>query len=93
LLDGSGLVMDSLFANTYVAPAPVDINNRVTQALTTDLNITVNQNKIQLLKTASKIKLKALFNTAPSTAGRLQFYSDYYMIIRMIADVKFNIAL
>lgn len=93
LLNSSGVVLDSLFSNTLVAAAPVDINNRVTQALTTDLSIPVTSNKIQLLKSASHIKLKALFNTQPSVAGRLQFYSDYYMIIRMIADVKFNIAL
>jgi len=93
LLDGSGAVMDSLFASTLVAAAPLDINNRVIQATTTDLSIPVTSNRIQLLKSASKIKLKAVFNTQPSVAGRLQFYSDYYMIIRMIADVKFNITL
>lgn len=93
LLNSAGVVIDSLFTNTLVAAAPVDINNRVIQAQTTDLTIPVNSQKIQLLKTASQIELKALFNTQPSAAGRLQFYSDYYMIIRMIADVKFNIAL
>jgi hypothetical protein len=93
LLDNLGTVTDSLFASTLVAAAPVNSNNRVTQAVTTDLSIAVSSGRLDLLKSASKIKLKAVFNTEPSPSGRLQFYSDYYMLIRMIADVKFNIAL
>jgi hypothetical protein len=93
LMDGTHTVTDSLFANTLVAAAPVDINDRVIQPLTTELSITVDANKIQLLKNASFIKFRAKFNSEPSSSGRIQFYSDYYMIIKMIADVKFNIAL
>lgn len=92
LMEGN-VITDSLFANTLVAAAPVDINNRVTQAQITDLIIEVTSDKIQLLQTATNIKLKANFNTMPTVAGRLQFYSDYYMLIKVIADVKYNIAL
>jgi len=93
LMDGGYNITDSLFANTLVAAAPVDVNDRVTQPITTELSISVDANKIQLLKNAQYIKFKANFNSVPSASGRLQFYSDYYMLLKMIADVKFNIAL
>jgi len=93
LMDGAHNITDSLFANTYIAPAPVDANDRVTQAVNTDLIIDVNPEKLALLKNAGYIKYKVSFNTAPSTSGRLQFYSDYYMLLKLIADVKFNISL
>jgi hypothetical protein len=93
LLDANHLMTDSLFSNTLVAAAPLDGNNRVTQPQTTDLIIEVSADKIQWLKSSPYIKLKANFNTQPSVAGRLQFYSDYYMLIKVIADLKINIAL
>jgi hypothetical protein len=93
LMDGSHTITDSLFANTLVAAAPVNANDRVVQPLTTELIVAVTAARIQQLKNASYIQLKANFNTVPSSSGRLQFYSDYYMIIKMIADIKFNIAL
>lgn len=92
-LDGAGNITDSVFANTVIAAPPVNAMNRVEQALTTDLIIQITAAKIQQLKSASKLKLIATFNTQPSVAGRLQFYSDYYMLIRMIADVKYNVEL
>jgi len=92
-MDGSYTITDSLFANTLVAAAPVNANDRVVQPLTTELIVAVTPARIQQLKNASYIQLKANFNTVPSSSGRLQFYSDYYMIIKMIADIKFNIAL
>ena len=92
-LDGNNIVTDSLFANTNILAAPVDASNRVTQAQTTDLVMEISAAKVQTLKSAGHLQLKVRFNTAPSSAGRLQFYSDYYMLVRLIADVKFNIAL
>ncbi len=92
-LNSSNLVTDSLFSTNLVAAAPVDANDRVIQAVTTDLIIQATASKIQNLKLANKIGLKVKFNTIPAASGRLQFYSDYYMLIRLIADVKFNIAL
>lgn len=92
-LDNSGNVTDSLFATSLVAAAPVNANDRVTDALTTELIIQASSIKLQNLKMANKLKFKVLFNTVPSSSGRLQFYSDYYMAIKLIADVKFNIEL
>ncbi len=93
MLDNTGTITDSIFANTLVAAAPVDINDRGIQAITTDLIISATAANIQQLKNANQLILKANFNTSPASSGRMQFYSDYYMLIRMIADVKFNIAL
>lgn len=92
-MDNWGNVTDSLFANSLVAAAPVDANDRVVQAVTTNLIIQATSPKLLNLKQANKLKFKVLFNTQPSSSGRLQFYSDYYMLIRLIADVKFNIEL
>lgn len=93
LMDASYSVTDSLFANTFITPAPVDINNRVIQPANTELIINVTEEKIALLKNAGYIKFRVNFNTAPTSSGRLQFYNDYYMLLKLIADVKFNIAL
>lgn len=93
LLDQAGTITDSIFANTIIAAAPVDANDRVIQSISTDLIMSASAANIQKLKSAVKIQIKANFNTIPVSSGRLQFYSDYYMLIRMIADVKFNIAI
>ncbi len=93
LMDAAYNVTDSLFSNTYINPAPVNSSGRATQAVNTELSIEVNPEKLELLKSAGHIKFKVNFNTVPSSMGRLQFYSDYYMLLKLVADLKFNIAL
>lgn len=93
MLDNTGLTTDSLLINDLIAAAPVNASNRVETALTTDLIATVDPIKISHLKSASNIRVKALFNTLPASAGRLQMYSDYYLKIKLIADIKYHIVL
>jgi hypothetical protein len=93
MLDNSGLTADSLLINDLIAAAPLNAFNRVETALTTDLIATVDPIKISHLKSAANIRVKALFNTLPASAGRLQMYSDYYLKIKLIADIKYHIVL
>ena len=76
-----------------IPAAPVNASNRVVDPISVDLVASVSPTKIEHLKSAQNIKIKGLFNTVPSSAGRLQMYIDYYLKIKLIADVKFNIAL
>ncbi len=93
MLDNAGVITDSLLVDDIIAAAPVNAGNRVVNPLTSQLIADVDPIKIQNLKSADKIKLKVFFNTLPSAAGRLQMYSDYYLKIKLIADIKYNIVL
>lgn len=92
-LDELGAVTDSVLVNDIIPAAPVNAMNRVETPVSEDLVVLVNSQKINNLKTASSIKLKATVNTIPVAAGRLQMYIDYYLKIKLIADIKYHIEL
>lgn len=92
-LDDLGSVTDSIMVNDIITAAPVNGLNRVINPVTSELIASVNPTKITHLHDAKKIKLKAFFNTLPASAGRIQMYSDYYLKIKLIADIKYNIVL
>jgi hypothetical protein len=93
MLDGTGATTDSLIVNDLIQAAPVNALNRVTAPVTTDLIASVSAAKIVNLKSAANIRIQARFNTVPVSAGRLQMYSDYYLKIKLIADIKYHIVL
>lgn len=92
-IDRTGVVTDSLMVDDLVPAAPVNASNRVENPVNADLIVSAAAGKIDNLKQAEKIQIKAVFNTQPTTAGRLQMYSDYYLKLKLIADIKFNIEL
>lgn len=92
-LDATGATTDSLMVNDLIQAASVNAFNRVTTPTTTELIATVDATKINHLKSATNIRIKGLFNTIPASAGRLQMYSDYYLKIKLIADIKYHIVL
>jgi hypothetical protein len=93
MLDATGATTDSLLVNDLIQAAPVNALNRVVQPVTTELIATVDADKITHLKSAAHIRIKGLFNTVPASAGRLQMYSDYYLKLKLIADIKYHIVL
>jgi len=92
-LNDIGTITDSIMVNDIIAAAPVNAMDRVTTPVTSELIASVVPTKITHLHNAKKIKLKAFFNTLPSSSGRMQMYSDYYLKIKLIADIKYNIEL
>jgi hypothetical protein len=92
-LDNAGITTDSLLVNDLIAAAPVNANDRVVNPVISELIATVSPANLQHLKLAKNIRLKAMFNTLPVSSGRMQMYSDYYLKIKLIADIKYNIAL
>ncbi len=92
-LDNLENITDSIVVNDIIAAAPVNSLDRVTNPVTSELIASVDPAKIAHLHDAKKIKLKAFFNTLPSSSGRMQMYSDYYLKIKLIADIKYNIVL
>ncbi len=92
-LDNTGLLIDSVLVNDLIPAAPVNIMNRVVTPISADLIATVNPTQIANLKNATSIRIRATFNTQPAAAGRLQMYSDYYLKLKLIADIKYHIVL
>jgi hypothetical protein len=93
MLDGTGATTDSLMVNDLIQAGIVNSMDRVVNPTTTELIATVDAGKISNLKNAAKIRLKGIFNTVPASSGRLQMYSDYYLKIKVIADIKYHIEL
>lgn len=93
MLDATGVTTDSLLINDLIQPGIVNSSDRVISPTITELIATVDEAKIISLKNAANIRIKALFNTVPASSGRLQMYSDYYLKIKLIADIKYHIVL
>ena len=91
-LNDAGLPTDTLLANNVVAPAPVNANLRVEQPLTSTLTLPFDETKAQQIKLAKKILLKARFTSVPNLQ-LLQMYSDYYLRLKLLADVKYRVVL
>jgi len=92
-LDNQGAITDSVLVNDIITAALLNSFNRVENPVNTDLHAPVDAAKIYNLKNASKIKIKAMLNTLPSSSGRLQMYSDYYLKIKLIGDIKYHVVL
>lgn len=92
-LDDLGVITDSVLVSDIIPAAPVNAMNRVDSPVSADLVASVNSQKLNHLKTATSIKLKARVNSLPVSAGRLQMYIDYYLKIKLIADIKYHIEL
>jgi hypothetical protein len=88
----SGVITDSLITQNIVSPAPVNAQNRVVTSLFSTLNFPFELNKAYHIKNASHIIIKAKFNTSPSMQ-LLQMYSDYFLRIKLKADIKYRIQL
>lgn len=91
-LNDAGLPTDTLLANNVVAPAPVNANLRVEQPLTSTLTLPFDETKAQHIKLAEKILIKARFSSVPNLQ-LLQMYSDYYLRLKLLAEVKYQVVL
>lgn len=91
-LDDAGLLTDTLFTQSLISPAPVNAANRVTFPLISNLLAPFNEAKIKNITSARRIVIKARFNSVPNLQ-LLQMYSDYYLKLKILADVKYRITL
>lgn len=93
-LNENGISTDSLFSDTdnTVAPAPVNILFRVEQPYTSTLTIPFDEMKAQNIKHSQKLLIKAQFTTVPHLQ-LLQMYSDYYLRLKLLADVTYRVVL
>lgn len=91
-LDDNGTTTDTLFTQNIVLPAPVNASNRVEQAVSSQLSFPFNEQKVLHITQAKRILVKAKFNTVPNLQ-LLQMYSDYYLKLKVLADIKYRITL
>jgi hypothetical protein len=92
ILNDAGIPIDSMFADNVVLPAPVNANYRVEQPLISYINIPFDEYKAQSIKTAKKLLIKAKFTSVPDFQ-LLQMYSDYYLKLKLLADIKYRVVL
>lgn len=91
-LNDAGIPVDSMFADNVVLPAPVNANYRVEQPITSYLNIPFDHTKAQIIKSSEKLLIKAKFTSVPDLQ-LLQMYSDYYLKLKLLADIKYRVVL
>lgn len=91
-VDAAGLVTDSLLADQEVAAAPVNSSGRVTAPVLSVVNLPIDDIKLAHLKEADRLIIKAFFVTLPA-AQLLQMYEDYYLKVKLIGDIRYNIEL
>lgn len=91
-LNESSVVTDSLLVTQTIDPGIVNVSGRVTNPSTSNLVITATDSKLNHLKLADRLLIKAYFVTLPSTQ-LLQMYSDYYLKLKLIGDIRYNVEL
>lgn len=91
-LNDAGVPIDSMFADNVVLPAPVNANYRVEQPIVSYLTFPFDQNKAQSIKSSKKLLIEAKFTSVPDYQ-LLQMYSDYYLRLKLIADVNYRVIL
>lgn len=91
-LDAAGLVTDSLLADNVIDAAPVNASGRVISPVSSTVNLVITPAKLDHLKTADRLLIKAFFVTLPS-AQLLQMYEDYYLHLKLIGDIRYNVVL
>ena len=91
LMDASFNILDSLISapNSILAP-PLDINNICVGKKLTKLVFPINEKKMSLLRSASKIFMTMKFNTA-GQPKYVKIYSYYEMNIKLVGDFNYTI--
>lgn len=92
-LNETGFITDSVFINDIIQAGSVNSTGRVEMPTNSSLDVLLNPTKIKHLKEANSIKIVARFNTLPSSMGTLQMYIDYYLNLKIIGNVTYNIEL
>ncbi len=90
LLDASGYVIDSLFANTRVDAAPVDANYYVTTPKRSKILIPVTEQKIDNLLRAKFVIISAGFTTIPDNKY-IKIYSNYRLNLKLTGDFTYKV--
>jgi len=92
LLDGNGAIVDSLVgtSNSRIQAAPSDANNRVTSPLRSVVIAKADQAKMEKLRTAKKILIKATVQTPSTNTNYWKMYSDYGFKISLTGDFIYD---
>lgn len=86
MIDGNGILIDSLFQNKIIDAAPVDGSNKVTQKRRSVLTVIADETKINRLFESKKLFIKARFNTDHSQYTKI--YDSYKLDLKVTA--RFN---
>jgi hypothetical protein len=94
LYDEMYTVLDSLVSSSSntIGAAPVDNQLKVTSQALSTLIIPVNQLALDNLKIAKKALIMVSFTSKPQNQT-LKIYSDYEVVIKVVADLRYRIQL
>ncbi len=92
LLDGNGMITDSLVAapRNIIAAASADANNKITAPLRTVVVAKADQEKMKKLRATRKILVKAVINTPPQTSNYWKIYSSYTFNVSLTGDFLYD---
>ena len=90
LVDTFGTVTDSLLIPDLIAGAPYDANYRATGMQRTIVKIPIDAERKNRLLGVKQVGLRIKFNT-PDYPQPIQFYSDYKLEIKIVADGIYSI--
>ena len=92
-LDDTELVIDSLWSNETVVRGNIDGNGRVTSRERTVIEFEIPEEKMDIIKSASKIYVVAGFHTFDLSDAQKAFYkiySDYSFGVKLVGDFKYQ---
>ncbi|HVA99073.1 MAG TPA: hypothetical protein VNG53_09275 [Bacteroidia bacterium] len=92
LLNQNNQIVDSLCANNFINPAPLNSSNIVISPLMTALSIPLSSAKMTELQNTKKIIVKSIFNTSNKPAY-LKLYSYYSMDLKLTGNFNYTISL
>ncbi len=88
LLDGNGIVKDSLFAQSKILAAPVNANFKVVSPRRSKLEIPLGASKMSLLRNTKQMKVVARFTTNPGMQF-IKIYSNYSLDFTITGDFNY----
>lgn len=94
-LDDSDNLIDSLWKDQTILRANVDGNGKVISTTESEIKFTITPERLDLMKTASKIYVTAGFHTfdaADPTKKHYKIYSNYNFGVKLIGDFDYTLS-
>ncbi|MEO6883943.1 MAG: hypothetical protein ABI199_07950 [Bacteroidia bacterium] len=92
LLNQNNQITDSLCANNFINPAPVNALYKVIAPLITQASIPLTSAKLTELQNTKKIFIKSVFNTS-NKPTYIKLYSNYSLDLKLTGNFNYTISL
>lgn len=92
-LDDAGVLIDSLWVDETILRANVDGDGRVSSSTKTEIKFEITESKMEIIKNAAFLYVKAGFHTFDLTDSQKKFYkiySNYAFGVKLVGDFNYQ---